>query len=70
MTLKRNGKQEMKEKDQEKMTLKDKANNGFHCHVVFNVLNQFYRACGSWKIEDYEATGTVKTSECDLMAKP
>ncbi len=42
------------------MTLKDKANNGFHSHVVFNVLNQFSRACGSWKIEDYVAKGTVK----------
>ncbi len=52
------------------MTLKDKANNGFHSHVVFNVLNQFSRACGSWKIEDYVAKGTVKTSERDLIAKP
>lgn len=49
------------------MTLKDKANNR---HVVINVLHQFSRACGSWKIEDYVATGIVKTSEHNLIAKP
>ncbi len=48
------------------MTLKDKANNR---HVVFNVLKQFSRARGSWKIEDYVAPGTVKTSEHNLIAK-
>ncbi len=48
------------------MTLKDKANNH---HVVFNVLKQFSRARGSWKIEDYVAPGTVKTSEHNLIAK-
>lgn len=61
----------MKElKRSEETTLRDKANNGFHCHVVCNVLNQFHRACGSWKIEGYIATGTVKMSERDLIAKP
>lgn len=39
------------QEDYEKTTLREKANNGFYNHIVFNV--QFYRVCGSWKWEDY-----------------